>query len=126
MAILKVGSSAAALADVTPDPASISWGLQDVSASDAGRTQDGSMQKMLVTQKRKLTLSWSLLTPAQASAILQAFNAEYFYVRYLDWLSGAYEVRQFYAGDRSAPVQWINVPGRADRAASVSFDIIER
>ena len=128
MAILMVGPTTGSLAAVTPDPSSLKYGLQDISSSDAGRVQDSgnTMYKMRLSQKRKLELAWTLVDEAQAAAILQAFNPEYFYVRYFDFLDGEYQVRQFYAGDRSAPVQWFDLPEKGTRLTTVSFNIIER
>lgn len=128
MSILMVGASASSLAEIRPDPSDLTWGLQDISASDAGRVQDAgnTMYKMRTSQKRKLQLTWTLPTAAQAAAILRAFNPEYFFVRYFDFLDGEYQVREFYAGDRSAPVKWFGLPQKGTRLTTVSFDIIER
>ena len=127
MAILKVGADAGSMRDVSPDPSALSWGLQDVSSSDAGRVLDegNTMYKMRTSQKRKLQLTWTMLTLAQASAILQAFNAEYFWVEYPDAMSGARETREFYAGDRSAPMKWYEAMD-GTRFSTLSFDVIER
>ena len=124
--MISVGTSSSSLTTITPDPASLTWGLQDISASDAGRTQSGYMFKMQVTQKRKLQLSWTLLTAAQASTILNAFNYEYFYCKYWDVLANAYQIREFYVGDRTAPFQWFQLDKKGTKLATVSFDIIER
>lgn len=107
-------------------PTSISWGLQDVSASDSGRVNDGNatMYKNRVTQKRKLSLAWTDPTISDTSAILSAFNPEYVWVRYLDPMSGGYELREFYVGDRTSPFRQITVGGAL--MTSLSFDIIER
>ena len=126
MAMLRVGTSAANLQAISLDPSEMSFGLQDVSSSDAGRTQSGEMQKMLITQKRKLVLTWAYPTAAQVAEILQAFNHEYFYVEYLDALDDALETRQFYVGDRSAPLKWYNLPHMGTRYTTLTFDIIER
>lgn len=128
MPMLMVGASASSLKAVTPDPSALTWGLQDISSSDAGRVQDAgnTMYKMRTSQKRKLNLQWTLLDAGQAASILQAFNPEYFYVRYFDFMSGGYEVREFYAGDRSAPVKWFELARKGTRLTTVSFDIIER
>lgn len=128
MSILLVGSSSSSLRAISPDPSSLTYGLQDISSSDAGRVQDdgNTMYKMRTSQKRKLDLTWTLITAQEASTILQAFNPEYVYVRYFDFLSGDYETRCFYVGDRSAPVQWFGLPGKGTRLTTVSFNIIER
>ena len=39
-------------------PSEFTYGLQDVSASDSGRTQDGLMHKNRITQKVKLNLGF--------------------------------------------------------------------
>lgn len=126
MAMLKVGTTSSNLVAISRDPSEMSWGLQDVSSSEAGRTQDGKMQKMLITQKRKLNLTWNLPTAAETAEILSAFNHEYFYVQYHDALTNSLQTRQFYVGDRTAPVKWFNLPGKGTRYTTLSFNIIER
>ena len=106
-----------------PCPSSYNWNLQDVSASDAGRTQDTVMHKNRVGQKRKISLNWAAVEWEQASKIFTAFNPEYITVRYPDFMSGKYETRQFYVGDRSAGAwvwgEWKQI------VEGISFDIIE-
>ena len=58
------------------------------------------------------------------AAILQAFNPEYVWVRYLDAMANAYQVREFYVGDRSAMLRQITIGGVT--YSTLSFDIIER
>ena len=95
-----------------PCPSSFTWGLQDISASESGRTDDTIMHKNRVGQKRKLE-------------IVQAVNPEYISVEYPDLLSGnKHEVRTFYVGDRSAPFKcwWIG----NQRMEGLQFDLIEQ
>lgn len=127
-AVLAVGTSSSSLTDISPDPSALTWGLQDISSADAGRVQDAgnTMHKMRTSQKRKLALTWAEPTAAQVSAILTAFNPEYVWVRYWDAMAGEEQVRQFYVGDRSAPLRWVRLPGRGTRFQTLSFDIIER
>lgn len=125
MAMLYVGASPDSLAPVPQDPSSWTYGLQDVSSSDAGRVHDAGnrMYKMRTSQKRKLNLSWDMPTPEVVSQLLRLFNEEYFYVRYLDAMDNEWQVRQFYAGDRSAPLKsWSTA---LKRYQTLSFDIIE-
>lgn len=125
--IIAVGSSVSNVKPISLDPSAMQWSLQDVSHGDAGRVQDGenTMYKMRTSQKRKLALTWTMPTVEQAAEILRAFNPEYFYVRYFDPMDAQYEVRQFYAGDRSAPFKWVDIQG-GTRLTTISFDIIER
>lgn len=103
-------------------PSSYVYRLQDVSAPGAGRTEDVQMQKMRIAQKVKIDLAWNAVTTAELSAILNAFNPEYISVNYLDGLSGTFQTKTFYVGDRASPMYnatmglWENV----------EFNIIER
>ena len=106
-------------------PSAYTYGLQDVSSADAGRTQDAVMHVMRVAQKVKLELEWQGLTWAETAAIMQAFNPEYIQVKYPDMLSGQYETKTFYTGDKSAPVkQWFSDAGQKI-IDKISFNIIE-
>lgn len=106
-----------------PCPSSFSWGLQDISASESGRTDDTIMHKNRVGQKRKISLQWNMKDRSTTAFILQAFNPENISVTYQDAMSGTDETRTFYVGDRSAPVKywWVG----KQLYESISFDIIE-
>lgn len=108
---------------VMPCPSSFKWDLEDISAAKSGRTDDTRMHKNRVGQKRKLALQWNGKDWQTTAKILQAFNPEYFEVTYPDMMSGKYETRTFYCGDRSAPVKWWWVGNK--RTESISFNIIE-
>lgn len=106
-------------------PSSYSYGLQDISSPDAGRSQDTRMHKERVGQKVKLELSWKGLTWAETAQIMQAFNPEYITVRYPDMLTGQYEIKEFYTGDKDAPVKmWLDDAGHKI-IETLSFNIIE-
>lgn len=106
-----------------PAPSVFKWQLQDISAADAGRTEDGKMQKMTIGQVRRLDLSWWGVSTATASQILQAFSQyTYFDVRYIDPMTGGERTGEFYVGDRSAPL-WNASMGVWE---DISFGIIER
>jgi hypothetical protein len=105
-----------------PCPSSYTYKLSDISAADAGRTEDTTMDKMRIGQCVHLELQWSYLTTAEVSTVLTAFNPEYISVTYLDAKAGDYLTSTFYVGDRSAPL-YNSVKGRW---TNVSFNIIER
>jgi len=124
--ILKVATTKAGLDASTawiPDPSSLQWGIQSVSASNAGRSMDGKMHVELVTRKRKLELSWSGVDFATTAEILQAFNPETFWVEYMDAQTGQREKKQFYVGDRTAMVHSYAEGYRW--YSTVAFNIIE-
>ena len=106
-------------------PSSYQYGLQDISSPDAGRSQDTIMHKERVGQKVKLELSWKGLTWAETAQIMQAFNPEYITIRYPDMLTGQYETKLFYTGDKEAPVKcWLDDSGRKI-IETLSFNVIE-
>lgn len=124
MAMLEVGQTLTSLTAIPVDPYKMEWGLQDISADDAGRTEDLLMQKNLLGNKRKLNLAWHQINEEDTRQIIALFNHEYFYVKYYDALDGATVTRLFYHGDISASVKmWT-----ADRHiyGDLAFNIIER
>lgn len=129
MAVLRIGTSASNLADM-PDPAhgGFKVTLQDIDASGAGRSANGNMVRDRVcggaTAKRKLEISWPPMNNADASTLLQAISGTYFYVEYPDPYTGARRTAQFYAGDRSAPVYWVQ--NGTPLWESISFNLIEK
>lgn len=106
-----------------PNPYTFEYSLNDISASTAGRTEDTTMHKDRVGQKRKIGLGWRMKDWHTTAQILQAFNPEKFTVRYPDMLDEKYETRTFYRSDPSAPVKmWL--PDNK-KIGTISFDIIE-
>jgi len=103
-------------------PSSYVYDLQDISAADAGRTEDTVMDKMRIGQAVKLELSWNALSTSEISTILNAFNPEYITVEYLDAMNGGYRTSVFYVGDRTAPMYSTLL----DLWNNVSFNLIER
>ena len=105
-------------------PSVFQFSINDVSASSAGRTSNGYMHKDRITRKRKIVLQWNGVSKADATAILTAFQKEYFKVTYFDPLDNATTTREFYSGDQAAPVKRWTVNEKIYE--QISFDIIER
>ena len=109
------------------DPSKLSWGLSDISSSDAGRDEQTKMHKMRLGQKRKYELAWNMISPEDASKILKAINEkEEFECTLHDAMDNEMQTRTYYVGDRSAPMQqWM--PDRTDGKlfTSLSFSLIE-
>ncbi len=106
-------------------PASLKWSLQDVSAADSGRDQSGKMWKNTVAKKRKLELEFHGTDLTETANILKAVtDTEYFNVYYPDFLTGTYETRVYYVGDRETDVftWWDN----QKVMSSLTFNLIER
>jgi hypothetical protein len=104
-----------------PCPSKYDWKLSDVSDGDAGRTEDGLMHKMEVTQKVHIELEWQNIGDSAAAAILRAFNPEYINVNYYDYKSMGFQTKRFYVGDRS-----VTTYSRLLGISTVAFNIIEQ
>ena len=105
-----------------PCPSKYEYKLSDVSAADAGRTEDSLMHKMRIAQKVHLELAWQNVKTSVASQVLQAFDPEYINVTYLDPKAGGNVTKRFYVGDRSAP----SYNTRMGLWSNISFNIIEQ
>ena len=107
--------------DEIPCPSKYDWKLSDVSAADAGRTEDGLMHKMKIAQKVHLELEWQNVSDTVASTVLSAFQPQYIDVRYYDYRTKSFQTKEFYVGDRS-----VTSHNRTRGISTVSFNIIER
>lgn len=105
-------------------PSSMTVHIQDISRSDAGRTEDGLMHKERIARKVKIDLQWSNPSPEDAQAILSAFAPEYVQVQFTHPLTGLATTKTFYSGDQDAPIKIWTVNNK--RYESISFNIIER
>lgn len=104
-----------------PAPSKYDWKLSDVSAADAGRTEDAKMHKMRIAQKVHLELEWQNVSDAVARAVLTAFQPEYITVYYYDYKDMTYNSKRFYVGDRS-----VTSYNRVKGISTISFNIIEQ
>jgi len=105
-----------------PVPSGYNYVLEDVSESDAGRTEDAVMHKKRIGRVRALELQWDYQSTATMSQILQAFDDEYYQVEFWDVLSGTWATSTFYTGNRSTPMY----SGVLDIWNELKFKIIER
>lgn len=105
-----------------PCPTSYQWKLEDISASDAGRTEDTVMDKKRIGQVVGIELSWSNVSIEDAATILKAFNPEYIDVCYLDAKAGGFLTSKFYVGNRTAPLY----NAYLGKWSKISFNLIER
>lgn len=106
---------------VVPVPSKYDWKLSDVSAADAGRTEDTKMHKMRLSQKVHLELEWQNIDDASAREILTAFQPEYINVNYYDYKALGFITKRFYVGDRS-----VSTYSRYLGRSTLAFNIIEQ
>ena len=102
-------------------PSSFQWIQEDISASDAGRTEDTVMHKKMLRSVVALELGWQNVKTSVASGVLRAFDREYLTVEYLDPKVGGYTTKTFYVGNRTVPM-YSEV---LDVWSNISFKIIE-
>jgi hypothetical protein len=105
-----------------PTPSSFKVGIMDISSAE--RNAKGTMLIDRIAQKRKIEVSWKELEPKKLSEILKLINSTYFFVKYPDPMTGEFETKTFYVGDREIPMySFINgKPVWID----ISFNFIER
>lgn len=120
--LLKVNGAA------IPDPASLTFGLQDLDDSEgSGRNANGVMFRDRVAIKRKLTLSWNPMETSDLSFILNAIKDPFFDVTFAEdpYANGSHTFTA-YAGDRSMPLLLKNARTGRWLWQSLSVNFIEQ
>lgn len=107
-----------------PSPTALTWHLNDISDSAAGRTEDGTMHKNRITQKWTGDLEWQNTTDAETAQILRAFNPEYFDITFENPMTGNINTRTFYRGDQEISVRSWHIGNKI--YSLIKFSIIER
>lgn len=73
-------------------------------ADSTSRTADGTLTRDRIAVKRQVQMSWPALKWDDLSAIMQAMADEFFEFYYPDSMSGQYETRTMYVGNRESPI----------------------
>ena len=68
------------------------------------RTADGTLNRDRVAVKRQIEMSWTMIKWSELSTILQAMADVFFDFYYPDPMTGQYETKTFYVGNRPAPM----------------------
>lgn len=91
--------------EIASYPSSFSVSVMDLDdAESTTRTADGTLTRDRITVKRQIEMSWPALTWENLSAILTAMQDEFFDFYYPDPMTGSYETRTMYVGNRQAPI----------------------
>lgn len=87
---------------VMPTPSTMKWDIESFDR-DSGRGLDGTMQRTMICQKEKLSLTWraGALSMDEVSLLLNEVMTEYFSVTYFSPLANATVTKEFYVGTRS-------------------------
>lgn len=125
MAMIWVKKAGASGTGESFSPSAFTYGFQDVSASNSGRTDDAVMHKNRVAKKIKLSLGWNGPNRAEVAKILNAFDPEYVDITFPNPRSETGNItKTFYTGDITAPVKIWTVNNKL--YTSVTFDVVER
>jgi hypothetical protein len=73
---------------------------------------------------RKIELSWTYLTAAQLSQVLNAVSPVFFTVTYMDPIDNANRTGTFYSGDRNCGM--IDFKAGVPRYKDIKFNLIEK
>jgi hypothetical protein len=76
-------------------------GVMDIDGNTA-RTIDGTMVRDRIAVKRRVEVSWTVLTKEELSTILNRVSGVFFEVEYIDPQKGANRTGTFYVEDRTA------------------------
>ena len=86
-------------------PSEMQVTVQSYDGSETGRTGDGTMHRDYVTDKRRIDLTWKVLSTQEMQTLLNAIDPQNvgpkFQLRYLDPQKG-YITLDVYVGDRVA------------------------
>ncbi|EPY06625.1 Lj965 prophage protein [Paenibacillus alvei TS-15] len=67
------------------------------------RTADGTLKRDRIAVKRQIEMTWGQLPWATVSALLRSMENVFFPVTYPDPMTGKYETKTFYVGNRPTP-----------------------
>ena len=105
-----------------PTPSDFSVSVIDLSNQE--RNANGNMIIERIATKISLGLSYSFLTAASLSNILDAVSPVFFNVTYVDPQTNVFKTGSFYCGDRNLGM--LDYVGNIPRYKDIKFDLIER
>ena len=113
--------------DISPyiEAGGYSYTLNDLEASDSGRTMDGTMHRARISQKVKLDITCRSMRTAEISAVLTAINPAFVEATYLDPKEGGMRTATFYSNNKPATCLVQNEEGE-ELWNGISFPLVER
>lgn len=90
--------------EVAAYPSSFTVTMLDIDDGESSvRTSNGMLSRDRVAVKRQIEMSWGVLKWSEISGVLTAMEDVFFPVTYPDPMTGKYETKTFYVGNRPAP-----------------------
>ena len=80
--------------------------IQDID-DESNRNAKGKLLRDRIAVKRKLNCEWPPLTFDECSKLLNAVSDVFFNVYYPDPMTGNFETKRMYVGDRSVPALYM-------------------
>lgn len=99
--VFEIKNSNGTFVDITPYIAfgGIKWSRNDVDGANAGRMQDGTMQRDRISTKYRWDVTCRPLSAVEQSTILQLIQPEYITVRYTDPLNNIVSEDEYYSNN---------------------------
>ena len=103
----------------------IKWSRNDVDGANAGRMQNGEMQRCRIATKYRWDISCRPLTATEQATVLSLIQPEYITVRSTDPLTGDIKEAQYYSNN--FPSTYL-IRGRdgTDYWTGLTFPVIEK
>jgi hypothetical protein len=105
-----------------PTPSEYNIGKMDISKAE--RNANGTMIIERITTKTKIAVSYTFLSAADMSTVLQLIEPVFWDVTYVDPVRNQTVTSSFYVGDRNMGM--IDFIDGVPRYKDLSFDLIER
>jgi hypothetical protein len=106
-------------------PATFSVSIMDIDNSESSqRTADGTLTRDRIAVKRQIEMSWGVMEWDEIADTLSLMSEVFFDFYYPDPMTGAYETKTFYAGNRPAPFAVSN--GNSIKWSGLKVTLIEK
>ncbi|BFH13535.1 hypothetical protein WJ0W_004081 [Paenibacillus melissococcoides] len=90
--------------EIAAYPSSFTVTTMDLDDGESSvRTADGTLNRDRIAVKRQIEMSWGPLKWQQISALLKSMDGVFFDFTYPDPMTGSYETKKMYVGNRPAP-----------------------
>lgn len=113
--------------DITPYIAhgGLKWSRNDVDGANAGRTQDGTMERDRVAIKYRWDVTCRPLTASEQATLLTLINDQYFLLEYTDPVDNAVKTAECYSNNFPS-TYLIQYPNGTEYWNGLAFPVIMR
>lgn len=102
----------------------LKYSINDVDGPNAGRTQDGTMERDRVARKVRWDVTCRPLLSSELATVLQALSSEWLVVTYTDPETGGLINKTMYTNN--IPAQYLLKKGNVDYWGGVTFPLVEK